>query len=374
MRFAAAVSAVVLLFSGQPSGAREDSVYTVPGVAVDETSESAAAARDIALAKGQQAAFRRLIERIVPVADQTRVPPLTQGAQVELISGIDVEGEKASQVRYLATLTVRFNRSAVRNLLRGQGIQFAETPGKPLVVLPVYRTAGTLQLWDSSNAWLAAWKALPPRDALLPLIVPQGNATDTAEISPRQALNGEETRLAAVAVRYRAAGVVLAVATLRRDDAARVNVVEVAVSRFGARTADSISVRSFSGNPATTEEALLATAALSVRTDVIEGWKRENLLRFGERRDLIAVAPLSGLADWVSLRDRIGDIASVERVEMMSLSRREATVRVIYFGDESQLATAFAQRDMELKQGSIDWRLRMLAGDPKSATGSAASP
>jgi hypothetical protein len=294
--------------------------------------------------------------------------------QVELISGLDVEGEKTSQVRYLATLTVRFNRSAVRDMLRSNGIQFAETSGKPLVVLPVYRTAGTLQLWDSSNAWLAAWKALPPADALIPLIVPQGNAADLAEISPRQALNGDEARLDAVVERYNAAGVVLAIATLRRDDAARAHVVEVAVSRFGALAGDSISVRSFSGTPETTEEALLATAAQSVRSDVVEGWKRENLLRFGERRELIAVSSLSGLPDLVALRERIVDVASVEKVELISLSLREAAIRLTFFGDENQLALAFAQRDMELKQGSVDWRLRMLAGDPKSATGSVSTP
>ena len=76
----------------------------------------------------------------------------------------------------------------------------------------------------------------------------------------------------------------------------------------------------------------------------------------------------------MALRERIGEIASVDRVDLISLSLREATVRLVFFGDEGQLALALAQRDMELKQGSVDWRLRMLAGDAKSATGPAASP
>ena len=78
--------------------------------------------------------------------------------------------------------------------------------------------------------------------------------------------------------------------------------------------------------------------------------------------------------DWVTLRKRIEDIASVERVELLSLSLHEATVRLTFYGDESQLALAFAQRDMELKQGSIDWSLRMVASGPKATTGSAVSP
>ncbi len=370
-RLAAALLVALILVPDRASIARDNAIYTVSGVAVDETAESAAAARDIALTKGQAAAFRRLIDRIVPLADQPRVPSLTASARVELVAGIDVEGEKTSPVRYLATLSVRFNQSAVRDMLRSNGIQFAETPGKPLVVLPVYRVGGTLQLWDASNVWLAAWKSLPPMDALLPLVVPPGNAADLADISPSQALNGEEGRLRAIASRYAAAGVVMAVATLRPDDAARVNVVEVAVSRFGAQAGDSVSVRSFSGTPDTTVEALLRSAAQSVRTDVIESWKRENLLRFGERREIVAVVPLSGLADWVALREKIGGVASVERFQLVALSLREAAVRLSYFWDENQLVLAFAQRDMELKKDSVDWRLRSVAGGAKTETGSA---
>jgi len=367
------VAALFLTFSPQVA-AREFSIYTVSNMPVDETAESAAAAREIALAKGQTRAFRRVIDRIVPKTEHGRVPPPTPAVLLEIVSGIEVEDEKTSPVRYLANLTVRFNRPAMRRFLRDAGIAFAETVGNPLIVLPVYRAAGTVQLWDAANIWLKSWQALPSLDGLLPLIVPKGDGEDIAAVSPEQALNGDERRLRAIANRYQAKGVVLAVAALRRDDASNSTVLEVALSRFGTADGDSTSVLSLAADPNMTVDALLETAAGKLRDELVEGWKQDHLIRFGERRDLVAVVPLSGLAGWIDLRRRVSLIASVEKAELESLSLDEATVRFTYFGNEDQLALAFAEQDMELNQGSVAWQLRIRAASRKSSTESVSSP
>ena len=367
------IAAFFLMFISQ-AGAGAFSIYAVSNMPVDETAESAAAAREIALSKGQSRAFKRVIDRIVPKTEHGRVPQPTPVILLEIVSGIEVEDEKTSPVRYLANLTVRFNKGAVRRLLRDAGIPFAETIGKPLIVLPVYRTAGTVQLWDAANIWLKSWQALPSLDGLLPLIVPKGDGADVAAVSPAQALNGDERRLSAIATRYRATGAVLAVAALRRDDASNSPVLEVALSRFGAPGGDSTSVFSIAADPAMTIEALLETGARKLRDELLEGWKQDNLIRFGEQRNLVAVVPLSGLAAWIDMRKRIALVASVEKAELLFLSLNEATVRLTYFGSESQLALAFIEHDMELSQGSVSWQLRIRSGSQKSSTGPVSPP
>lgn len=360
--------AACFLSLGPPAVADENSLYTVSNVPVDETSESAAAAREIALVKGQVWAFDRVIDRIVPKSEHSRVPELNPTLLLEVVSGIDVDNEKTSRVRYLANLTVRFNKTAVRRLLRNANIPFAETTGNPLLVVPVYRAAGTVQLWDAANIWLKSWQALPSLDGLLPLVVPKGDAEDIAVISPEQALNGDDRRLHAIAERYKTKGVVLAVATQRRDYASNSTVLEVALSRFGSAEGDSTSVFSIAAQPDMTTDALLATGAHRSRDELVEGWKQEHLIRFGERQSLIAVVPLSGLAAWIELRKRVSSIASVEKVELLSLSLDQATVQFTYFGDESQLALALADQHMELTQGSVSWQLRLQAGNQQSPT------
>jgi len=366
------IAALFLTLSPQVA-ARESSIYAVANMAVDETAESAAAAREIALAKGQTQAFKRVIDRIVPKSEHGRVPQPTPAVLLEIVSGIEIENEKTSPVRYLANITVRFNRSAMRRFLREAEIPFAESAGNPHIVLPVYRSAGTVQLWDAENVWLKSWQALPSLDGLLPLIVPKGDGEDIAAISPEQALNGDERRLKAIARRYQAKGAVLAVAALRRDGASNSTILEVALSRFGA-AGGGTSVLSFAADPNMTIDTLLETAAGKLRDELVEGWKQDHLIRFGERRDLVAVVPLSGLAAWIDLRRRVSLVASVEKAELLSLSLDEATVRFTYFGGEIQLARAFSEQDMELNQGSVAWQLRIRAGSRNSSTGPVSPP
>jgi hypothetical protein len=360
---------VVLMLAFSPaSAAREFAIYTVSNIPLDETAKSAAAAREIALTKGQTQAFQRVIDRIVPKSEHGRLPQPTPAVLLEIISGIEVENEKTSRVRYLANLTVRFNRSAMRRFLRDANIAFAESIGDPLIVLPVYRAAGTTQLWDTGNIWLQTWQSLPSLDGLLPLIVPKGDREDIAAVSPEQAMNGNERRLAIIARRYEAEGTILAVATLRRDGEASAAVLEVNLSRLGTDSGDTTSVLSFTAEPDMTIEMLLEMAAGRLRDEVVEGWKQEHLIRFGEKRNLIAVVPLSGLAEWIQLRKRLSSVASVEKADPLSLALDEATVRLTYYGNEAQLALTFSEHDMDLNQGPVYWQLRVLARRQQETT------
>ncbi len=155
--------ALVLVVSsmGVPPRAEAAGIFEVRGVAVDITADNATAARKKALAEGQQMAFQRLLERLTLAEDHGRIPQFGVDEIAEYVSDFSVSTEKTSPVRYLANLTYRFKKDLSRGLLRTQGIRFAETRSKPLLVLPIYQAAAELVLWDDSNAWLRAWIRRP---------------------------------------------------------------------------------------------------------------------------------------------------------------------------------------------------------------------
>lgn len=355
---------------GASAGAAEESVFTVGDVHVDRSAESAAAARDLALAEGQVKAFRQLVTRIVPRAEQANVPTPSGDGIAQLVQDFQVDQEKTSSVRYIAVIKVRFRPDAVQRLLRTAGIPFALTPSKPLVVLPVYRRAGALLLWDRINPWLQAWRALPPSDGLVPLVVPGGDLVDIADIGPEQALAEDEARIDAIARRYGAAGGLVAYAAHGALTTNGAPVVEISVARVGTHAPERTMVRAVVGSPGENEASLLARAAVAVRDDLEESWKRDNLIRFDEHRRLVVSAPLAGIGDWVRLSRALEGIAFVEKSELIQLTRDEATVRLSYLGDEEQLALALAQRDLELSRGPVSWLLRPRAtpgGPPTTA-------
>ncbi len=367
---AAVLLAGVALASSPARGAADADVFAVRDVRVDVTAKTAAAARKIALEQGHGQAFDRLLSRLVPNRERDRVPRLTAATIAELIRDFGVDEEKTSPVRYLATLRVRFKRAAVRRLLRQANVPFAETASKPVLIVPVFRRAGALLLWDQANSWRHAWAALPPSDGLVPIILPRGDLADINDIGPEQALRSDEARFEAIAGRYRAGDILLAAARLGTDAAANTAVLHVNVSRFGAVGQGRTIVRSFSATAGQTVRALLDASARAVRTEVEEAWKRDNLLRFGDERRLTAVMKLNGLRDWVVVRSRLAEVAFVQASDLLSLSRSEATVRLSFIGDEEQLVLALAQRDLSLTRGAVTWVLQYLP----AATGGGGQP
>ena len=79
----------------------------------------------------------------MPKKEQLKLRNLKFSELVELVSSIDVVGEKSSSVRYLASLNIRFNPSAMRIHLRSARVKFAETKSKSWIVLPVFRAQAT---------------------------------------------------------------------------------------------------------------------------------------------------------------------------------------------------------------------------------------
>ncbi|MHA1108230.1 MAG: DUF2066 domain-containing protein [Alphaproteobacteria bacterium] len=341
--------------------APDSNVFTILDVRVDTTDKTAAAARKIALAEGHRQAFDRLLTRLVPDRERSRVPRITAADIAELIRDFQIDSEKTSPVRYLATLRFRFKRAAVRRHLRDSGVPFAETRSKPVLVMPLYRRAGALLLWDRANGWREAWGALPPSDGLIPMILPKGVLEDVNDIGPEQALKGDETRLRAIARRYGATDVLMVVARLGTDRSANTFVLHVTVDRLGASGQGKTIVRSFAATPGEPVRALLDRAAGEISNQVEESWKHDNLLRFGDTRWLTAVTELRGLGDWVTVRSRLVEIAFVQASELMSLSRKVATVRLSFIGDEEQLILALAQRDLTLSRGPATWMLKIGA-------------
>ncbi|MGI9403024.1 MAG: DUF2066 domain-containing protein, partial [Hyphomicrobium sp.] len=66
-------SAAVLAVLGAASAALGEGVYTVGNYPVDAQAKNAVAAKKKALAEGQQAAFRSLLKRVVPVTAYDRL-------------------------------------------------------------------------------------------------------------------------------------------------------------------------------------------------------------------------------------------------------------------------------------------------------------
>jgi hypothetical protein len=343
----ALASTVVLWMSAGDSAAAVDEVFLVGGIAVDETAETAAAARSVAFRHGQRMALATLLRRLTLRTDHERLPEINNERLNFLVQALEVAGEKTSNVRYLANMTVTFKPDEIRRLLREADIPFAETPSKPVLVLPVQQQGGALVLWDDPNLWREAWSHLQFSGGLVPLIVPVGDLNDIVDVDATQTAEGDPLRLSAIASRYGAGDVLVTVATLSDDG--EVIQIDIVASRIGSPSQTSVSLSLQSTDPLAVP-GLLRGAATDVAAAVVDSWKVTNIIEFDRPGHMVIAVPLASLEQWVSVERRLNSVASISEVSLISLTRDAAEIEIIHFGDETQLAMTLAQQDLALEQ------------------------
>ncbi len=334
---------------------RTGAVYTVSNVAVDATSQSAVQARDIARADGERRAFRTLMERLTLRQDWNRLPKVTDADLFALVQDFEVTSERSSTVRYIATLTFRFRPEPVRRLLRDRGIAFAETPSKPLVVLPVLVAGNRAVLWDDPNPWRAAWVRAPLNEGLVPMQVPANDLAAVQAIDTQQAVKGDKDALAAVGRHYDNGDVLVTQAAQSGSGDQRI--LQLTTARYSAGFPDQNWVSTLKPDPKESDEDFYARAVAAVVADIAESWKKATLQQTGAEATLTAVVPMSNLRDWVVVRDRLQNVPSVQRSILLSLSQQAARIEIHYLGDPQQLQLVLSQRDLVLAQGDADWTL-----------------
>ncbi len=351
--------AAIFIAPRPATAAEAEDLFTVSGIAVDATARSAALARDVALAEGQRRALEQLWRRLVLRTDLERVPDLEPDLIPPLVGSISVEKERTSSVRYLAKLTVNFKKEAIRNLLADYGISYAETRSKVRLVIPVYEAAGALLLWDDPNPWRSAWEARAvDSGGPVPLMLPNADRADMVILSALHAAEGDEQRLVEFAARYEISDILIAMGRLEFDLAANRPRVHVTLREIGP-AGEGVILQSFDGIARDRVPELLAEAVAESVQRLEDRWKRENLLRFDNPVRLSARVPISGLEEWLEVRQRLAESAVVRGIELAALTRSDAQVLLHYLGDPSQLILDLAQRDLDLVEIDGFWTLTL---------------
>lgn len=351
----ALLTATALAQSPAPS-AGDPSPFVGRAVAVDITAPSAAQAREQAIAEAERLAVQQVLQRLTLAVDHPRLPRPT-GAQLQsLIEGMEVRSERGSATRYIASIDVAFRRAGIRALLRQADILFAETRAQPTLLLPLFVQGGQLVLFEAENPWAMAWAAQAVQAGLRPLILPLADAEDRAALTADQARGALPEHIQPLANRYASDGAVLAEAIL--GEAPGGLTLDLTLRPLG-RTAEPALVRRLQAAPETAAGPLLQQAAAAAMAELEDQWKRATLLHFEQRGQLLAQATLEGLGDLVALRRALQQTAAIRRIEILSVSRREARFLLHLLGEPTQLALALAQRGVELNQDGETWRLRV---------------
>ncbi len=333
-----------------------DRVFTIANYPIEAEAKNAVAAKDKALADGQEAAFRSLLKRLVPVTSYAQLGRLKGLSTADLVDGVRSRSEQNSPTRYIAAFDFAFQGEAVREVLTREGVPFVAEQAPELLVIPVMQQAGAAgakaAFAPPNSDWNGAWKNLDLENSVSPAklgtLNPAIHADTVAMIK-----NGDGSADRIVEGEYKTSLVVLAIAEI--DPATK----QVHVTLAGHDAVGPFSwKRSYRASDGDTGYALELASVVSL--GVLEGrWKA---LKTGgavaQGQDVDIEVVFDSQDQWNDIRGRVLDLQGVDDVRVGTISARNAQMGLKYPGGGAALAGQLAQQGLTLSQASGQWQLR----------------
>lgn len=348
------VSASVMAEAAAPG----DKVFTIANYPVEAEAQNAVAAKDKALAEGQDAAFRSLLKRLVPVTAYNQLARLKGMKTADLIDGVRSRSEQNSPTRYIAAFDFAFQADAVREVLSREGVPFVAEQAPETLIVPIMQQTSaksdtTGPYAPASPAWTNAWKGLDLENSVSPaklsLLKPEIHA-DTVKMI----VSGDGSADRIVEGEYKTSQVVVAIAEI--DNASK----QVHVTLAGHDAAGPFSwKRSYRASDGDTGYAMELASVVSL--GVLEGrWKA---LRTGTTggamgQDIEIEVLFENQDQWNDIRGRVLELQGVDDVRVGTISARNAQMGLKFPGGGAALAGTLAQQGLTLRQEGGQWQLR----------------
>ena len=381
-RTRAALIGAALLSLGLQQGlalaAKPDAAFTVGNYPVDATEVNAVSAKEKALADGQDAAFRSLLKRIVPVTAYKQLTRLKGIKASELVSGVSVRSERNSSTQYIANLDFTYQADAVRSLLQSHAIPFVEAQASAVTLVPVSRAALGAEAKVADESWTKAWKDLDLEHTLTPLKLDSFKTTihnDTVNMLT----SGDDSAQRILAGEYKTQTVVLAIyepdagakklnvtlagydavgpINLKRSyrvpdgdygyagDLAAVVALGILEGRWKAQKSFAAAVADIPVSPSNDPAAQSGPPVWSATSSNTEG------------EQVRLVAQYGSLAQWNEMRTQLLETPGVENLEIATVSSSNADVSLQYPGGGRALANALGSRGLKMTDSGAGWTL-----------------
>ncbi|WP_310498440.1 heavy-metal-associated domain-containing protein [Sandarakinorhabdus sp.] len=193
-----------------PSGG---SAYAVSGIEVDVAGPNPLAARNAAWRLAQRRAWPILWERLTGQLAAS-APRLSDGQIDAMVAGIESQGERFSEKRYIARLGVIFDRSRAAVWLSGTG---AALQSPPMLLLPLWIDGGAAVLYRQQTPWRAAWTRYRENVTPLDYVLAQGSPGDNLVLTGWQVHRADRGSWRVLLDRFDASDVLTAEARMTRS-------------------------------------------------------------------------------------------------------------------------------------------------------------
>jgi hypothetical protein len=359
-------TAAYALCPGFAAAVGADSAYTVANYPVEATAANAVAAKDQALADGQQAAFRSLLKRIVPVTAYKQLVRVSNVKAADLISGVAVRSERNSATEYIASLDFSFVADGVRGTLSREGVPFVDEQAPPVTVITALLQGNPPAVSNDTGLWRSAWTGLDLQHTITPVAIQDLKPTVHAD-TVTMLLAGDDNGLRILNDDYGTRLIVMAVGetdltskkltvTLAGRDAVgplllkRTYRLSNSDLDYASQLAAVVALGVLEGRWKAVKTSTLQSAATNAPV-----WAASTS---GNGEDVSFVVEFVSSQQWDQIRTQLLDTPGVDALEISTVSDRNADVTLKFPGGVRGLANALGARGWSLVDTPEGWFLR----------------
>lgn len=143
-------------------------------------------------------------------------PTMSDGDIEAMVSAVVIEREQIGPHRYIARLTVVFDRAKAGQYV-GMGTNAVATHSAPLLTIPVLWSGGVGQVYEVRGPWQAAWARFNPSDSGIDYVRPSGSGGDSLFITAGQVTRRSRSWWAEILNQFEASDVIMPEARLERQ-------------------------------------------------------------------------------------------------------------------------------------------------------------
>lgn len=308
--------------------------FTVAGVPVAATGDTAIEAQTTALSSGQARAAEILLERVTLTGERSSkgLPDLDMETVAPLIRALEISNEKRSAGRYSGDVTIAFNPVRVQELLRTRGIKMIATQSRERLVLPVLDGQS---LW-SGHSWNYAMQNGAFAHSLTPLRAISADDGSRALIDNAQAQAVNMKALKALGARYGVAQILIAEAS-QGVAGVRVKLTDVALDTGKTQKLGTVRGADF-------------TQAASAAVSKLESeWKYASVSLAENAVDMTVSVLYRSLNEWQTLQDVINGSAQIQDARLDALSKDGALMTLTYGGDMDRLRNELSFKGVNIR-------------------------
>lgn len=392
---------ILLGFNSDQTYAQDDA-FTVYGIKVDITADSAKEARDKAFRTAQEKSLPVLFAQLEQGGyDVAYLKTVDTKSIANTIRDFEISNEKISSVRYIGDFVFRYDEALLNPYMNSayggvpaqdndlyNAVRYAPKKSNKdrVLVLPFFQSGGgETSLWSGYNPWKDVWV----RASTSSIMAPIGDLEDIRDIQDPDALTYNPENLANMAVRYSADRVIVLLASHERsalpaslshraNGVFRVNIYDTAKGRpefvndivleegtyknFGEvlQAGYNRSVEFIHGLGSVRNIGRSEAAVLSTDTTPSQQYSFDPSQI--NQTSLQARIEYTSMQEWVMAQKALKAVSGVSKLDVLSLTPRHAEIKLSFHGGLDNMATAMAQKGYNLQQTDKPGRFLIYSG------------